>query len=71
MYNLTQPALAVAVVVVLAVARSPLNHQRIVISTEGGVFCRRSGETPAFRLSCCLFFPTHLATPTQMLIFSS
>ena len=37
-----------------------LSPPRTVISTEGGAFCRRSGErTPAFRFCCCLFSSPH------------
>src|SRR5260370_27965286 len=49
----TQPALAVVLAVIVALFlffSQPLTN---VISTEGGVFCRRSGEIPVFRLCSC------------------
>jgi hypothetical protein len=33
-------------------------HNEIVISTEGGALCRRSGEAPALRFCRRLFFQT-------------
>jgi hypothetical protein len=54
MYTFSQPALVLAIVLVLAVACSLSAPITSVISTEGGALCRRSGEIPVFRLCSCL-----------------
>jgi hypothetical protein len=55
------PAVAFAVA-----CTSAIPIQTHVISTEGGALCRRSGETPVFRLCRCLCLSFCLSSRTDL-----